>query len=597
MVIIIDAPLGFCGCCIQTADVVCEQNFNQSGCLKMFLLALLVVANAQLDCPNPAIECVLDPCEGAICPRFLTADCEANLCHGLCSANFNWRGRNVTDRCAVRRCAGRECPGERVCVEEATPFSCPEDKPKCRQYLSARCVLPPPITDCNQLQCPEGMVCRNRIRGEGVVCVFPRDCSQLECDEGLACVVQDRKAQCMALTTSSPPITVTVSPSLCMQLGCERFGQLCEIEDGVPTCVEPTTCVPIREEFCRSIQLVCEETNDTAQCVLPSSCDQLECPPGTRCREFSSIGVAFCEPVFTAESCEDLDCESIGQVCEQVNETFAACVEPRSCTEALVEQCREGFTVCAIMNGIAVCVPAESCDQLECPRGQGCSLRNSSGLTPSGRQASCSPFQPSCEILDCSEFAGCLTQGYPSLDLFLSTCVDEFAADIARVLTPCAERSGCDPDTNLCVDSNGENGGFIRSLCIATNCNDCLLGESCLAVPPSLGIPFTSACVPEEVAFELGPSCSTSGRRCPNGTVCSDTVADRQTLGTICDADLEDLPPLSTNCDEVDCEAFFPGGDCALLFLDSGESVALCTSAEDTALAVELFRNFLGSLV
>ena len=563
---------------------------------QVFLLALLVVANAQLDCPNPAIECVLDPCEGAICPRFLTADCEANLCHGLCSANFNWRGRNVTDRCAVRRCAGRECPGKRMCMEEANPSSCPEDKPKCRQYLSARCVLPPPITDCNQLQCPEGMVCRNRIRGEGVVCVFPRDCSQLECDEGLACVVQDRKAQCMALTTSSPPITVTVSPSLCMQLGCERFGQLCEIEDGVPTCVEPTTCVPIREEFCRSVQLVCEETSGTAQCVPPSSCDQLECPPGTICREFSS---AFCDTIVIppAMSCDELDCESIGQDCVQVNETFAMCVQRTSCTQDEEEQCREAFTVCTIMNGIALCLPAESCDQLECPRGQGCLLQNSSGLTPSGFAALCSPFQPSCETLDCSEFAGCITQGYPSFDLFVSSCVEQTTVDILRALTPCTERNFCDIDTELCVDSVRESGDFVRSFCIATNCNndtECSFGESCLAVPPSLGIPVTSACVPVDGAFEFGQNCSTSDRRCPNGTVCSDIVADRQALGTICADDPGINPPFATSCEALDCEAFSPGGDCGMSLVDSGEQNAVCSTKEQTAIGIQSLRNLLG---
>ena len=86
-----------------------------------------------LDCPDP-VECLEDPCRDAECPRFPSARCEVDACHGECRATFIRGQKNidVTARCGdFTPCQIKRCPNRRVCVEELTPAVCPDDMPEC----------------------------------------------------------------------------------------------------------------------------------------------------------------------------------------------------------------------------------------------------------------------------------------------------------------------------------------------------------------------------------------------------------------------------------------------------------------------------------
>ena len=93
------------------------------------LLFFIAKSNAQEACPE---QCEDDPCSNQTCPRFLNADCRPNLC--LCTANFFWKGSNVTNRCPVETCAEKVCNTGYRCVEAVHPPECPPMQPKCHQY-------------------------------------------------------------------------------------------------------------------------------------------------------------------------------------------------------------------------------------------------------------------------------------------------------------------------------------------------------------------------------------------------------------------------------------------------------------------------------
>ena len=232
---------------------------------KMILFTvLLVVASAttlaQDGCPNPAAECPGD-CSGAQCPRFLNAECQMNRCRGLCTPNFFWRGRNVTNHCDVERCGDKLCPRRRQCIEEIVPSSCPENHPRCRQYILARCVLPRELTDCSQVSCGLGLFCRENKQRKEVACVRARNCNQLTCDAGFSCTESGGGPQCV-----QEEVTVQCSQELITL--CEQRLARCDVVDSSP------------------------------QCVVPMDCNDIECGPGLQCVVLKSItgmqDVALC---------------------------------------------------------------------------------------------------------------------------------------------------------------------------------------------------------------------------------------------------------------------------------------------------------------
>ena len=234
--------------------------------MSRFLALLLVAAvAAQNDCPNAVTECP-DNCAEEQCARFLNSECQENLCHGLCTPNFFWRGKNVTDRCPVQRCHDKVCPGVRECVEVVRPASCPEDvaKSQCRQYIKAKCILPPPPTNCSQISCGEGMFCRERRRRVGVTCARARNCNQLTCDEGSICTEMEEGPVCV--------VSIQLS---CKDLKCPK-GTVCVSESIPSRNLSVAQCLDQEEAeklptvdtfFCGSGAIICDNEPRNEVCV------------------------------------------------------------------------------------------------------------------------------------------------------------------------------------------------------------------------------------------------------------------------------------------------------------------------------------------
>ena len=343
--------------------------------LSKFVVLLLVAAvAAQNDCPNSATECP-DSCAGEQCARFLNAECQENPCHGLCTPNFFWRGKNVTNRCPVERCRDKVCPGIRECVEMVRPTSCPEGVPQslCRQYIRATCVLPPPPTNCSQITCGEGMFCRERHRGgEGVTCVRARNCNQLTCDEGSICSETEEGPKCV--------ISIQLS---CKDLKCPE-GTIC-VADSIPSrnlsvaqCVnqEETERLPRFETFfCGSGALICHNEPQAEACIdfyesgnyltptcLESSCDpespNSSCMLGSRLcamtpnylnAPFTSICVGSTSIVSNSSRCDSAPADR--------------CPGNFVCREAFYDG-KFFFSTCGFP---APAFAAPSCAELECP--------------------------------------------------------------------------------------------------------------------------------------------------------------------------------------------------------------------------------------
>ena len=254
----------------------------------------------------------------------------------------------MTDRCDVQRCVDKQCRGNRQCVEEIQPPSCPGNGTQCRQYIRTRCVLPPPPTDCSQLMCELGMYCRERKEGRGVKCAIARNCNQLTCSEGLSCSETAEGPVCTTEekpTTSSTPMTASTTtdsiniatpfPNFCDF--CASVGQVCSVVNGSYQCTDPTMCDLALIDYCmNTFGQLCKEINGTARCDFANTCSEIDCPRGTMCVEFD-FGFAFCNQVTVAETCDQLNCEFIpGQVCEQRNGS-AECVV--GCSANFIEIC------------------------------------------------------------------------------------------------------------------------------------------------------------------------------------------------------------------------------------------------------------------
>lgn len=343
------------------------------------VLFLTVATFAQEDCPSPVAECP-DNCERAQCGRFLNAKCQENPCHGLCTPNFFWRGRNVTSRCDVERCADKICPRRRQCLEENVPSSCPANRPLCRQYIRARCVLPPKPTDCSQISCEPGLFCRERKRGGGVRCVRARNCEQLTCDAGFSCNETDNGPQCIReqpMVQCSEELT-----TLCRQ----RMGK-CEVVDGVPQCVLVTDCDDIKCEpglQCTVLRNVTGQ--DIAICAsdIAPTCQNTTCSLGALCVELSlpsirlSVGACLSRdfasivPIFEQSTCagNSQRCDQETQVCVDIFEggqflSFTCydlinCTDNSSCFSYLSYQltCAEVPSDVIDLGFTDVCVPA-----------------------------------------------------------------------------------------------------------------------------------------------------------------------------------------------------------------------------------------------
>ena len=561
------------------------------------VLFMAAAAVAQEDCPNPAIECP-DNCGGAQCGRFLNAECRENPCHGLCTPNFFRKGRNVTDRCDVERCGDKDCPGERQCIEETVPASCPGGRPQCRQYIRARCVLPPPPTDCSQISCGPGMFCRERKRGEGVTCARARNCDQLTCDEGLACTETEEGPMCVREQPTTPPsITPTTAatalPNIC--IFCERLGQVCEVVNGTYQCVDPTECIPIRVDYClNTLGQLCEEIDGKAECVFAENCNVIECPRGTICDEIGTI--AFCTQITMAESCDQLNCERLGQVCEQQADS-AVCVV--GCTDDDIEFCEQINGRCGVVDGIAQCVRPSTCDEIECDVGFRCIIIEGGNGTQDF-PICIEETKPTCEETVCAEGSTCVQLTLPSRNVSLAQCVVPELIDFFPTLDQftCAASGGvglCE-QTQICADVH-EDGRFLTFTCnnVTVDCRDdssCALNEVCADVPNDLGVQvdFTTVCIPgDESIFEFSGGCDSDSKQCPPGLVCQDIVfTEGVTIGTTCG--VSSPSQIGSSCAELAC---LPPLECVESIVTGKGGIALCADKQRADSLLEIIMSLI----
>lgn len=532
--------------------------------LKTILFTVLLAAGALAqgeDCPNRATVCP-DNCRGSQCPRFLNSECRVNPCHGLCAPNFfrATNGRNVTDRCDVERCGEKDCPGNRVCVEEIVPPSCPGNGTQCRQFIRSRCVLPPLPTDCSQITCGPGMYCRER-RGEGVKCARARNCNQLTCGEGLSCSVTEEGPVCMEPekpTTSSPmPPISTPFPNFCDF--CASLGEVCSVVNGSYQCIVPSECNSIRINYCLGLGQICKEINGTATCEFANSCSEISCPRGTVCVEF---GIAICNPITVAETCDQLNCEVIpGMVCEQRNDS-AVCVV--GCSANLVEICANIQARCAVVNGTPDCVI---------------------------------DTQQSCDEIVCTEGGTCVHVSLPSRNFSLALCVpSQFIGSIPNIesfMCPGSPTPLC-RETDICTNTY-QNGLFVGPSCnnFTTNCIDdlsCALNEVCTDVPNDLeaAVTFSTVCLPTMLVFEFGDSCTSGTKECPDDLVCQDIALGGANIGTACGNLVPN--PIAASCAQLmPCPA--PGTECVGYFVAGTGPVAQCVDKGSADGIFEIFST------
>ena len=561
------------------------------------LFAVSALAQQGEDCPNRATDCP-DNCGGAQCPRFLNAECRVNPCHGLCTPNFfRENGRNVTHRCDVERCDEKDCPGKRQCIEEIIPASCPGNG-SCRQYIKSRCVLPPPPTDCSQITCGPGMYCREKKGGIGVKCALARNCNQLTCSEGLSCSETAVGPVCMdeeptpstIIMTSAPTVEVTTPfPNFCDF--CASLGQVCQVVNGSYQCTQPTECNSVRINYClNTFGQLCKEVNGTAECVFADSCNDIDCPRGTMCEEF---GFAFCNPVTTAETCEQLNCEFLpGQVCEQRNDS-AVCVV--GCNADLTAICERTLGRCEVVNGIPECILPSTCDEIECGDGLRCIVVEGDNVTQD--LVICVEVKQTCEGVVCAGDEVCIQVSLPSRNFSLAECL---ASQITESFPTIEEFMCTGSPTPLCQTTEICTDVFQNDLFVTFSCNNfttdcvddtsCALNEVCTDVPNDLGVtvPFTKICLPtDETIFEFGGSCAPNSKQCPTGLVCQDIALEGVSIGTSCG--VPSPVQVASSCTELEVQCQAPR-ECVGYLVAGKGGLAQCV---DEATADDLFQIFM----
>ena len=231
----------------------------------------------------------------------------------------------------------------------------------CREKKGGKGVKCARARNCDQLSCSEGFFCSETV--EGPVCRSMEDVSTSS-QPPKPTFPTERPTPFVPTATVSTPF-----PNFCDF--CAGLGQVCEVVNGSYQCTEPTGCDSVRVDYClNTLGQLCEEINGTAECVFAESCSDINCPSGTICNDFGSL--AFCNPVTVAETCEQLNCERIpGQVCEQSNDS-AVCVI--GCTADFMQICAIAQARCEVVNGFPECVREvkQDCEELVCTEGGTC---------------------------------------------------------------------------------------------------------------------------------------------------------------------------------------------------------------------------------
>ena len=424
----------------------------------------------------------------------------------------------------------------------------------------------------------------------------PTNCETVECDEGMECQVREREG--LDPVVRCKPIRVVPTPRDCSELDCSD-GLVCMVTNGSAICVQPPPLPDICEE------LDCEEQN-------------LEC----RTLTILNFTRAICLPI---SDCNRLVCnESEGIECRVVGEgdfSAAVCLFTRNCT-ILNPVCRRSGLVCQEPQSEGVfdsasCVVPTSCDDLECNPGMVCrvlTFNNGDGsgsgsalsnLPPSTIMptsgpvtatsptpqtltlATCIPelIQSSCNELSCEEDQVCLFQGFPSRDRSFAICSTQ---DIVSALTLPAPPScnstvseACSQVGQLCVDLV-QGGNQVTFSCVQANCTDdggsgimCTNPDtSCISIPESLsGMGIDGVCIQTVVEFEFGAGCE--DRTCLGGLACQEIELDGDAVGTICNTPAIVIST-SVSCDDTECA---DEQECVQYEADGTPFQALCLSS------------------
>ena len=547
--------------------------------IKFALLAALLVAQVSgqntveptTDCPRP-VNCVRDPCEGARCPRFLNTECRADFCSGECKATFFRlsNGKEVTDRCSAETCGEKVCPGNRTCIEEVVPPSCPAGSPNCRQYIKPRCILPPPVMNCSFVACHPETVCvvKDTPRGPRPRCVAPpppSSCDELKCEEGMECL--ERKGEGLrSVVRCVPASIVSDKPRNCSELECPD-GFVCMVTNNRAICAmapTPRTCSELECEpgqECRQVNVTSNTSSSSAPLcisvlVIGSTCEELKCEElvGQECTTLTVdnlnipiiFSTNFCAPTANCSLLE-AHCQQRGQVCEVKREgdsAVARCVQPTTCEKVL---CNPGFECVAFM-----------LNSTKCPAAVGPGFPMPMLSQPSLDQnfAVCFPsdvLRSSCKELNCRDDQGCTFFGYPARNVSLAYCSDQptVVPSPQPTITPfpqptCNDTNLCFGGMEICVDLKQDDIQLDTS-CVTINCleNDtiCDPGFTCRSLPGEFKstADFDSVCTEDASNFEFGGGCKE--RKCDEGQMCYEVEFEGELVGTICIPRQQPTPP------------------------------------------------------
>ena len=590
------------------------------------LLLLLVLcselASAQTGiCPDEVTECDVDPCQEQECNRFYSATCVPNFCHGLCTANFFWRGKNVTDNCETVTCDTRRtpCRGTRQCMEMVVPPTCPEDQPVCRQYLRTRCVLMEVDVDlpmtCSDVSCEEGTVCRLRIRTEDfppVVRCLPAgrvsECVTGTCDDGLTCVDDGPSVQCVA-TTPSPTTAVnttstTPSPTTAVNTTSTTPSPTTAVNttsttpspttavNTTSTTPSPTTAVnttsttPSPTTAVNTTSTTPSPTtavNTTTFTTTPSPTTAVNTTSTTTPRPAVDTTTSTTTPRLTETlptSCEGVSCPPGTSCIFVLSEAhcFPTC-------EAL--NCSSLGLMCNETSIIPFCDVPTSCDDVTCPSGTTCTLQfsfpfcsetceqlNCSSLGLICNETSIVPFcdlPTSCDDITCPSGTTCTLQlSFPLCVPVFETCEQLNCSSLGLICNETSIIPFCDRPTS-CDDITCPSGTTCTLQLSFPVCSPVL--ETCEQLNcSSLGLICNETSI---IPFCDRPT-SCDDITCPSGTTCTLQLSfplcvpvfetceqlNCSSLGLICnETSIIPFCDRPTSCDDITCPS---GTTCTL---------------------------------
>ena len=435
---------------------------------------------------------------------------------------------------------------------------------RCKPIL----VLPSP-RDCSELECSDGFVCM--VTNGTAICVEPPPLP--DACEGLNC--EEQNLECRTITILNITTAICGPISDCNRLMCnESEGLECRVvgegDFSVAVCLVSRNC-SILNPVCRRRGLVCEEPQSeggfsSASCIVPTSCEDVECNPGMVCREFtfnngdaSGGGSASGSPLITLSPSTVMPTITTSTHSTRTPTDSVSTSGPVTATSPTPQT-------------VAVCVPEL--------------------------------FRTSCDDLECEEDQVCLFQGYPSRNVSLAACfMQNILSSLTQLVQSCSNTGLeiCSLSGQLCVDLV-QGGNQVTFSCVQANCTDgdsqgsgtmCTTPDtSCVSVPGSLsGTGIDSVCIETVVQFEFGTTCGDRNDTCPEGLACQEIQLEGEVVGTICSIP---TPLLSNSCDGIDCA---DGQECVQYEAEGTPFLAFCllSASIDTVLEAALRQLLFGN--